>query len=238
MALTQIPCLSIRGGDRFSVKQIFLFCSLMLSMSLLGTVAAQSGNGISAGVPDPGVLSLHEKVDDLFKRGEVDRAYFIYRNELVPLGDKYAQYMVGYMHHSGLAVSQDLVAASAWYRLAAERGTKEFAVLRDQLLNELTVEQRDRSNALYRELRRQYCDLAVLLTSIKRLSQEFARARKTNLRDLTGSSYDDKVRRDMRSQLKLLARLGNFEGLETSPSKVDIEEIERLVSARIDELSD
>ena len=37
---------------------------------------------------------------------------FIYREELAPLGDKYAQYMIGYMHEHGKGVDKDPAVAS------------------------------------------------------------------------------------------------------------------------------
>ncbi len=180
--------------DEVELKASFAFLSLVLCILAPDTAAAQSSRGISAGVPDPKVLNLHQKVDDLFKQGEVGRAYFIYRNELVPLGDKYAQYMVGYMHLTGLAVDQDRVAASAWYRLAAERGTPEFVALRDRLLGELTDEQRRDSDRLYRELHVKYCDLAILLASIKRLHAEAIGAREGVSFDRTRPDYDNRLR--------------------------------------------
>jgi TPR repeat protein len=230
------------------VKSNILVLGLALGATLMTSALAQSTDGVSPGVPDPRILSLHAKVDDLFKDGEVTRAYFIYRNELVPLGDKYAQYMVGYMHLTGLAVQQDRVMASAWYRLAAERGTPEFIQLRDQLLFELNDDERTRSDELYQELRQEYNDLAVLLSSIKR-HDEALRARSADRglgssafsprpRSRESAKYYEQLERELERQLRILAQLGNFADLETDPDEIDIEEIERLVSARIEELSD
>jgi len=84
---------------------------------LLGISQAQGETGISNDNPESRTLALQNKVDRLYDRGEFKRAYFIYRNELVPLGDKYAQYMVGYMLLTGTGVDEDPVSASAWYRL-------------------------------------------------------------------------------------------------------------------------
>ncbi len=118
--------------------------------------------------PDSRTLTVQRKVDELFERGDYERAYFIYRNELAPAGDKYAQYMIGYMHLMGMGAAEDPGAAFAWYRLAAERGTAEFAAVRDQLGRDLDASQRRRADALYPELRREYSDLVVLLAAIKR----------------------------------------------------------------------
>ncbi len=234
------------------MKQTTLILSLLLGVLPLDPAAAQSTDGVSFGVPDPQVVSLHAKVDELFRRGEVSRAYFIYRNELAPLGDKYAQYMVGYMHLTGHAVNQDKVVASAWYRLAAERGTPEFVQLRDQLLVELSEDDRDQSDRIYRELRREYNDLAVLLASIKR-QERALRARSTGRASATqvstsafsptprgpeGDRYFRRLERNLEQQLRMLARLGDFPDLETNPDKMDLAEIERRVTARIEESRD
>ena len=190
------------------------------------------------------------KVDRLFERAEYDRAYFIYRNELASRGDKYAQYMVGYMHLTGIGADKDLALASAWYRLSAERGTPEFVALRDQVMQELPSEQRDQSDAVYRQLRREYSDLAVLLRSIKRhVHQLQARsdagvtgtpasltavsARASVQATVPASDYTTIIRIQLRDQLRKLAAIGDFAALEADPSKIDLDELERLVNQRI-----
>ncbi len=126
----------------------------MLLVALLATsVEAQQSAGLSTGFADSRTLRVQRKVDDLFERGEYERAYFIYRNELVPLGDKYAQYMVGFMHLTGKGVTENPIAASAWYRLAAERGTPEFVAVRDFLLVGMMPEERRQSDELFLQLR-------------------------------------------------------------------------------------
>lgn len=220
------------------MRVLVALLALALCFSIPDTAPARSNNGISAGVPDPRILNLHAKADDLFERGEVGRAFFIYRNELVPLGDKYAQYMVGYMHLTGLATRQDRVAASAWYRLAAERGTPEFVALRDRLLAELTDEQRQGSDSLYRELHLEYCDLVILLTSIKRLHSAAAAARERAPNDSDRANEYDQVHRELTRQLQTLKKLGGFRGMETNPARIRIEDIERLVTRRIAETID
>ena len=83
----------------------------------------------------------------------------IYRNDLAPIGDKYAQYMLGYMSLSGLGVEQDPVLASAWYRLAAERGEpEEFVVIRDELLDSWTRWTGHDRTRFTCALRREYSD--------------------------------------------------------------------------------
>ncbi len=112
------------------------------------------------GVPiNAKTLRVQEQAEKVYERTQYERAFFIYRNELAPIGDKYGQYMVGYMCLAGKGVPEDRVAASAWYRLAAERGTNEFVRARDGLVKALDAEQKARSDRLFIELRKEYGDL-------------------------------------------------------------------------------
>jgi len=199
--------------------------------------------------PDARTLTVQSKVEELFQRGEFERAYFIYRNELVPAGDKYAQYMVGYMHLTGMGTDEDPVAAYAWYRLAAERGTPEFVAVRDQLKHDLQSEERRRSDAYYLQLRREFSDLVILLAAIKRnlperravtgsrIPTESATISVVDTRtpgqSRSSADYYGGIRRQLEKSLKTLAELGDFPDLETDPDRVDIDEIERLVNERI-----
>ena len=96
-------------------------------------------------------MAVQAKVEKLFDAGEFERAFFIYRNELSPLGDKYAQYMVGFMYQTGLGVDDDIVAAAAWYQLAAERDTREFVVVRDRYLHVIDEDDAAEARAQYRD---------------------------------------------------------------------------------------
>ena len=126
-----------------------------------GVFAQQSAGNLSVDL-DSRTLSVQAKAEELFERGDYRRAHVIYRNDLAPIGDKYAQYMLGFMSLSGLGVEQDPVLASAWYRLAAERGEpREFVAIRDELLGQLDAVDRKRSDEIYFGLRRQYSDIAI-----------------------------------------------------------------------------
>ena len=217
-------------------------------------VEAQRGPDAAVTHRDVRTLTIQRKVDALFERGDFQRALFIYRNELVPAGDKYAQYMVGYMHLMGMGTDEDAAAAFAWYRLAAERGSPEYAAVRDHLRADLAAEEHARSDAIYAKLRRSYSDLAVLLSSIKRNSDAL-RARsglrlpagvrpmsvtdqKTPLTIRSGADYDRRVRRQLHHDLVALRKLGDFQNLDTDPDRVDIDQLERLVQQRIESALD
>ena len=103
----------------------------------------------------------------MFERGDYKRAHFIYRNELSPIGDKYAQYMVGFMTLTGLGVREDPVLASAWYRVAAERKTAPFIAVRDDLNRRLDAIEMERSDVLYLRLRREFSDIVVRMREVR-----------------------------------------------------------------------
>lgn len=128
---------------------------------------AQSADAFPPTAINSQTLRVQEKAEELFSRQNYERAHFIYQNELAPIGDKYAHYMLGFMHLTGKGVTQDRVAASAWYRLAAERGTKEFARARDELMTSLSVEQTLKSDQLFIELRKQFGDLILLMNAVR-----------------------------------------------------------------------
>lgn len=228
---------------------------LLVSIALMTTaVEAQRSAGLSTDRPDSRTLGVQRKVDELYERGEFDRSYFIYRNELVPLGDKYAQYMVGYMHLMGRGAAEDSVIASAWYRLAAERSTPEFVAVRDQLMHDLNAEERRRSDDHYLRLRRQFSDLVILLEDIKRKYRELQLATGPRLptarspmtvidmksanQPQSGAFYYGRIERELERKLVILAKIGDFPQLKTDPIGVDISEIERLVKQRIESIPD
>lgn len=116
---------------------------------------------------DAPTLRLQAKADNLYRKGHWERAHFIYVNELAAKGDKYSQYMAGYMCMHGKGVERDKIRASAWYRLAAERDGPEFVAIRDQTLEAMSEEERLASDALFVELRQRYSDLVLMLDDIE-----------------------------------------------------------------------
>ncbi|MGI9201000.1 MAG: hypothetical protein ACR2QL_08085, partial [Woeseiaceae bacterium] len=95
-----------------------LYQLLIATMFMMASVGYALADDFPGSKPDRRIIKTQQKVDSLFEKGDYDRAYFIYRQELAPLGDKYAQYMVGYMTIVGKGTAQDFIAGSAWYRLA------------------------------------------------------------------------------------------------------------------------
>jgi len=193
-------------------------------------------------------MAVQEKVENLFDDGDFERAFFIYLNELAPIGDKYAQYMVGFMYHTGLGVDEDPVAAAAWYQLAAERGTREFVVVRDRLLHVLNDEDQAAARRSYEDLRLRYSDLAVLLSSIKRNVRELRNQTGTRVGGQTSpvtviqnrssgfsssTDYYANIRDELKARVRLLKELGDFQDLDLDVDRINIRELERRVNEQI-----
>jgi hypothetical protein len=121
--------------------------------------------GVSA---DQRTLGTQKRVDELYDAGNFERALFIYEQELAPRGDKYAQYMVGYMYLNGEGAPQDKVRALAWYRLSAERGTDILIQARDELAATMTQEEIDASNRIFVNLLKEIGDTTLIMVLIQR----------------------------------------------------------------------
>jgi TPR repeat protein len=117
---------------------------------------------------DQRTRNLQERVEELYAGGNYARALYIYENELAPIGDKYAQYMVGFMHLNAQGAERDEVEALAWYRLAAERGERALEKSRNDLAAKLTPQQVAKSDFRFRELWRAFGDRALILELIDR----------------------------------------------------------------------
>lgn len=224
----------------------FACCAALLLAS--DPAYSQRSSELSADLPDSRTMATQDKVDALFDAGDFERAFFIYRNELAPIGDKYAQYMVGYMYLTGMGVEEDPIAASAWYRLSAERGTAEFVAVRDQLVRNMNQNELHLSDAQYNQLRFEYCDLAVLLSSIKRNLKEVETKTGSRIqsesnamtvidggggRVRSGSEYYGLINSQLEDRLKLMQEIGDFQDMETDPEKVNLRELERNVKEHI-----
>lgn len=163
------------------------FAILMVLLLLQpATIMAQRADNGGANFTSH-TVRIQAKAESLYLQGHWQRARFIFEHELAPIGDKYAQYMVGYMYLNGQGVSRDPVMASAWYRVAAERGVPEFAAVRDQLLDSLSPDELAQSDTRYVELRKECSDLVVTL-GIVRKERRLRRAETTGSRLGGGAS--------------------------------------------------
>ena len=77
----------------------------LLATLLCAHAQAQSYKYFPGEAIDQRTRSMQERVDAVYAAGDFDRALMIYEKDLAPLGDKYAQYMVGYMYLNAKGVS-------------------------------------------------------------------------------------------------------------------------------------
>jgi len=109
-----------------------------------------------------------EQVENVYVSGDYERALLIYEKELAPIGDKYAQYMVGYMHLNAQGTEQNRAEALAWFRLAAERGEPLLGQIRDEVTAMLTPAERSTAEAVFLDLWKEMGDRALLVELIER----------------------------------------------------------------------
>ena len=183
--------------------------------------------------PDHRILKTQEKVDELFEKGDYERAYFIYRQELVPLGDKYAQYMVGYMNIVGKGVPRDYIAGSAWYRLAAERGDASFSRARDEVWERFNDEQRIQSDKKYAEIRLEFSDAMIIANYIEQdlelISRRLQRPRSSSgLVDGQNLSEANRAQLVKDAEQRIRARLAYLSDTIASGQPMATAEIERI----------
>ena len=156
------------------MRKILKILVFWIAVAHAAAFAQQSAGNLGVDL-DSRTLNVQAKAEELFERGDYRRAYVIYRNDLAPIGDKYAQYMLGFMSLTGLGVEQDPVLASAWYRLAAERGEPgEFVAIRDELLDQLDDVEKGRSEEIYLGLRRDYSDIAISMREAREAFEDLS----------------------------------------------------------------
>jgi hypothetical protein len=144
------------------------FLSGLLAVLCCASALSQDYTRFPGESPDQRTLKTQERVDELYKAGDFKRALFIYEKELAPRGDKYAQYMVGFMHLSGQGVPTDVPRALAWYRLAAERGHGALESARDELAANMTQDEINASNRIFLGLLQEIGDTKLIMALIQK----------------------------------------------------------------------
>lgn len=234
------------------IKKLALHAAALLCLTVQ-TAIAQGTGPFPAGVVDARTIAVQEKVEKLFEAGDYARALFIYEHELAPLGDKYAQYMVGFMYLTGTGVTENPVIASAWYRLAAERAIPEFLAVRDLLVDSLSDIDRARSDQVYLQLRQRYSDVAILLRLIKedldslpaRTGSRVVGASgpvmivdpRTGF-SVSGEDYARQVHRRVKSRLQFVTQAIGQPEFEGDIEDLDMERLESSVQAYLSRLND
>jgi len=230
--------------------RLTIFLALLTCLQPLVAAAQDSSPFPNAPLTSKTQL-VQNQAEQAYEQTDYESAFFIYRNELAPIGDKYGQYMVGLMYLNGQGVDEDRVAASAWYRLAAERGIKEFMQISDQYMISLDAEETALSDQQFIQLRKKYGDLALLMKAVK-ADYEILKTR-TGTR-LSGDSstvtvidpnapaamvasagYFGKIEKRMEARLEYIAANTNIEivGIDN----VNLTAVESRVDERLNELN-
>ncbi|MDH5345937.1 MAG: hypothetical protein OEW59_09255 [Gammaproteobacteria bacterium] len=209
-----------------------------LLASLFAAVgAAQSFKPFPGDPIDNRTRAIQERVEAIYSAGDYERALLIYEGDLAPVGDKYAQYMVGYMHLHAQSVPRDPAEALAWYRLAAERGTPLLVESRDQLAAALPPAEIAESDQVFVELWRRMSD-RVLLVQLIRRDMEILRqqtgsripgARATSPLQILrpdGETVDPNYYRNVRSRLE--ARIAYLDAKVEISDDVVADELKRI----------
>lgn len=143
------------------------FISGLLASLLCTTADAQNYRPFPGETVDQRTRNMQERVEAIYAANNYNRALLIYEKDLAPLGDKYAQYMVGYMHLHGEGVQRDRVEALAWFRLAAERGEPLLERIRDEVLQQMSAVEISASDYVYLELWKSIGDHALIMDLIR-----------------------------------------------------------------------
>jgi len=235
--------------DRQSVvKSATIVTGVVLALLIglqAGQAAAQSSDSFPSVPLNVRTVRAQEQAENLFEQGEFKRAFQIYRQELAPIGDKYSQYMVGYMLLTGSGVREDRVAAAAWYRLAAERGTREFVVVRDQLLSSLSSEQIAASDRVFLQLRKEIGDLSLIMRAVRadydilhartgsRLAPDSSPVTVIDVRGrrmfTSANEYYGRIEKRMQARLDYIAAKAGITDVELEVGNINLAELEARV---------
>ncbi len=142
--------------------------SLLLSVCVIINAQADAYRPFPGPAMDRKSMRAQEKVEELYQQGDFRRSLIIYQKELAPTGDKYAQYMVGFMRLNGQGTTVNRPLALAWYRLAAERKNIAIIAARDNLFASLSAEEIAESNTQFARLYRSLGDNHIIVRLIRK----------------------------------------------------------------------
>ena len=134
-------------------------------------------------------------------------------------------------------------------RSTAPRGWRKDGLLLRELAPGVSEDEVRRSDEEYIALRLEYCDLAVLLASIKRNMKELTERTGTRVGGgsspvtviqnrqgtvRSGSSYYGDIRDRLEARVLLLIELGDFRDMDADPDMININDLEIRVRERIE----
>lgn len=212
----------------------------VLSISALAALLLPGGESLAqqnfpGSSPSRNTITIQQKAERLYREGDYERAFGIFLNELAPIGDKYAQYMVGYMYLVGEGVEPDLTKAYGWYLLAAERAHEPLLMAMRELEAQLTEEERGAGMAEYEELKGRIGDRALVRRLIRmderrlgdrtgRVGASVGSPTTVVLRDgrtVDATKYYRAIERRIERRLSYLEGYVEFGELEVIPDELD-----------------
>lgn len=226
---------------------------LAVTACLFASLAAAQSTSSFPDMPvDAKTLRVFSQAEEVYERTDYDRAFFIYRNELAPIGDKYGQYMVGFMYLTGKGVEEDRIKASSWYRLAAERGTKEYVRVAEQVVATLDSAQLAESDRLFIELRKEFGDLVLVRNAIRKDMELLSRRTGSRLSKTTspttivevgrpgqtrsGDDYYGQIEKRIEDRLQYIASRVDIDIIDLDTAKLDLETIDQHLAAHLNQI--
>ncbi|WP_405222982.1 tetratricopeptide repeat protein [Lentisalinibacter sediminis] len=210
--------------------------SLALGAALaLWTAPAATQEPFPGNVPGTRTVKIQQKAEQAYQEGDYERAFRIWRKDLVEIGDKYAQYMVGYLYLTGQGTERDVARAYAWYRLAAERGHDELVSVMEELEKQLAPAELEAGVAEYERLYGKYGDRELVRRLIRldelRLKSRTGRVGASvgapmtvilrNGRSVDGTRYYAAIEQRLERRYRYLQGYVEFGELETLPDELD-----------------
>ncbi len=226
MTTTAIP------GVVAASRTLVLLCAALLALSAVPAAAQERFPGSA---PSGLTVKIQQKAERAYREGDYERAYRVWRKDLVEIGDKYAQYMVGYLHLTGQGAERDLAKAYAWYRLAAERGHDQLVAALEGLEGQLTPAERAAGTAEYERIVAKYGDRKLVRRLIRldelRLKKRTGRVGASvgapmtvvlrNGRSVDATRYYGAIEERLERRYRYLEGYVEFGEFETLPDELD-----------------
>lgn len=210
-------------------------CLALGAALALWTLPAAAQDRFPGSAPSNRTVKIQQKAEQAYQEGDYDRAFNIWRKDLVEIGDKYAQYMVGYLYLTGQGTERDVARAYAWYRLAAERGHDELVAVMEELEDQLAPAELEAGMAEYERLNGKYGDRKLVRRLIRidelRLKKRTGRVGASvgapltvvlrNGRSVDATRYYAAIEERLQRRYQYLQGYVEFGELETLPDELD-----------------
>ncbi|HZX22041.1 MAG TPA: SEL1-like repeat protein [Woeseiaceae bacterium] len=235
MTATRFPVPTVRMPARRALPCLVLGAALAFWTLAFWTLAAAAQERFPGSAPSSRTVKIQQKAERAYQEGDYERAFRIWRKDLVEIGDKYAQYMVGYLYLTGQGTERDATKAYAWYRLAAERGHDELVRVMEELEPRLTPAELDAGMAEYERLSGKYGDRKLVRRLIRidelRLKKRTGRVGASvgapmtvvlrNGRSVDATRYYAAIEERLQRRYQYLQGYVEFGELETLPDELD-----------------